>query len=169
MDIGKKLEELLLSRDRNVNDLANSIQVSPQTIYSIIKRNNAKVDLDLLQSIADELDASLDYFTGRKSRPVLSREERNLLMKYSFLDARGKVAVHALIDAENSYCRSLTQEIPKDRANEYLQPVAAHADNHSEEELMLLEEDVNSLRLLSEKKDTNEANRNGPHRFNRGE
>jgi transcriptional regulator with XRE-family HTH domain len=62
MSIGERLENLIKIKGTNVNQLAIKTNVNPQTIYSIIRRNNTKVDLDVLQAIADELNVTLDYF-----------------------------------------------------------------------------------------------------------
>jgi transcriptional regulator with XRE-family HTH domain len=69
MGIGEKLDELIVRRRRNANDVAKAIGVPVSTIYSIIRRNNTKVDLDVLQKIADELCVTLDYFTSRDEKP----------------------------------------------------------------------------------------------------
>ncbi len=68
MGIGDKLQELLDKRQRNVNDLSKATGVAASTIYSIIRRNNTKADLDVLQAIADELCVTLDYFSDSSSR-----------------------------------------------------------------------------------------------------
>jgi transcriptional regulator with XRE-family HTH domain len=65
MGIGSKLDTLIKERGRNVSDLAKATGVSAPTIYSIIRRDNTKVDLDILQAIADELCVTLDYFTEK--------------------------------------------------------------------------------------------------------
>lgn len=72
MAIGKKLEELLEKSNRNVNDLSLATGVKASTIYSMIKRDNTKADLDDLQAIADELGVTLDYFL---SEPKMQKEE----------------------------------------------------------------------------------------------
>lgn len=64
MGVGKKLQQLIALRNRNVNDIAQAINVSSSTLYSIIRRDNNKVDIDVLQDIANELDVTLDYFTS---------------------------------------------------------------------------------------------------------
>lgn len=69
MAIGAKLSNLINSRNTNVNQLAAATGVSPSTIYSIIKRDNMKVDLDDLQKIADELCVTLDYFANADDIP----------------------------------------------------------------------------------------------------
>ena len=49
--IGATLKRLLDERNMNVNELARRVNASPQTLYSVIKRNNGKVDFDLLLRI----------------------------------------------------------------------------------------------------------------------
>lgn len=68
MGIGDKLQELIDKRHRNVNDVARSTGVPASTIYSIIRRNNTKVDLEILQVLADELCVTLDYFSDSSSK-----------------------------------------------------------------------------------------------------
>lgn len=60
--IGNTLKEILKEENTNVNELANKIGVSNQTLYSIIKRDNAKVDFELLIKICDALNVSIDRF-----------------------------------------------------------------------------------------------------------
>jgi transcriptional regulator with XRE-family HTH domain len=60
--IGNTLKEILKEENTNVNELANKIGVSNQTLYSIIKRDNAKVDFELLIKICDTLNVSIDRF-----------------------------------------------------------------------------------------------------------
>ena len=62
MAVGKKLEELLKLREMNVNQLSLYTGINPQTMYSIIKRDNMKVNLDDLQKIAKFLNVPLEYF-----------------------------------------------------------------------------------------------------------
>lgn len=62
MGIGKKLSDLLSEKNMSVADLAKRIDIAPTTIYSIIQRNNKKVDIDVLISIADVLGVSAEYF-----------------------------------------------------------------------------------------------------------
>jgi transcriptional regulator with XRE-family HTH domain len=76
MPIGKRLDELIKIKNRNVNDLSKATGVKASTIYSIIRRNNTKVDLDDLQALADELSVTLDYFVSDevKSKPMPATE-----------------------------------------------------------------------------------------------
>lgn len=102
MGIGDKLNELLRVRNRKINELASTIGVSPQTLYSIAKRNNTKVDLDVLQKIADELCVTLDYFSDKEQNALhgLSPEAFNVASQYDTLGADGKRAVETILNLE---------------------------------------------------------------------
>ncbi len=60
--IGKTLQEVLKENGVNVNELANMISVSPQTLYSIIKRDNMKIDFEVLLKICSVLNVSVERF-----------------------------------------------------------------------------------------------------------
>lgn len=69
MGIGNKLDELLKKQNMTVTELARRVGVAPTTIYSIIQRNNKKVDIDVLLNIADVLGVDADYFRDSE-KPV---------------------------------------------------------------------------------------------------
>lgn len=62
MGIGKRLEELMAKRGINTNELAKLIGVAPTTLYSMIKRDSNRVDIDLIIKIAHALGMSADEF-----------------------------------------------------------------------------------------------------------
>ena len=62
MGLGEKLSGLLKEKGIKPGTLSTDINVNRSTIYSIIRRNNTKVDLSIIQSIADYLGVSIDYF-----------------------------------------------------------------------------------------------------------
>ncbi len=72
MAIGEKLARIITEKNRNVNDLATATGVNAQTIYSIIKRNNTKADLDDLFLLCDELGVSIDEF---RSEDIFSEKK----------------------------------------------------------------------------------------------
>lgn len=104
MAIGTKLDELLKLRGSNPNKLSKATNVSAATIYSIIRRNNTKVDLEDLQAICDELGVGLDYFVEKKnSNPdTITPWEKKLIERYRSLDARGRAAVDNIMAFELS-------------------------------------------------------------------
>lgn len=99
MSIGKRLEEIIEARETNVNRLAKNARVSPQTIYGIIKRDNTKVDINILLALAKELDVTLDYFAGGPL-DAKALDVDTFIAKYRQLDNHGKKIVQAMIDLE---------------------------------------------------------------------
>lgn len=67
MGIGSKLKKLIEEKNTNVNALANRANVKPTTLYSIIERDNTKVDIDVLIAIAKVLGVSVEYFSDSYS------------------------------------------------------------------------------------------------------
>lgn len=101
MGIGSTLQELLTLRGTNVNELAKQINISPQTLYSIIRRDNMKVDIDVLARISECLHVNMEYFYNqsldKKKFPELTevspRNDKNkqeLLQIYDELNADGQ-------------------------------------------------------------------------------
>lgn len=62
MGIGKKLEQLLTERETNANELARKLNVTPSTIYSMIKRDSKKADITLLVRISEIFGVDTAYF-----------------------------------------------------------------------------------------------------------
>lgn len=63
MGIGSKLQKIIAEKGTNVNELAGRAKVSPSTLYSIIKRDNTKVDIDVLIAICKVLGVPVEYFS----------------------------------------------------------------------------------------------------------
>ena len=97
MPIGDRLSELLKERKTNPNRLSKATGVSAATIYSIVRRNNTKVNLDDLQKICDELGVTLDYFSERIDS--ISREQTDPTLKqYEQLSASGQKAIGHVVN-----------------------------------------------------------------------
>lgn len=62
MGIGTTMGLLIKKSGITVSELSRRTEVPASTIYSIIKRDNKKVDIDVLLKIADELGISADQF-----------------------------------------------------------------------------------------------------------
>ena len=62
MDIGSKLEKLLKERNTNVNELSQKLNIAPTTIYSMIRRDSKKADIEVLFKLAKELGVDAEYF-----------------------------------------------------------------------------------------------------------
>lgn len=62
MGIGQTLQSLITARGTNVNAISVATGVNPQTLYSIIKRDSTKVNIDDLYKVAHFLGVDLNYF-----------------------------------------------------------------------------------------------------------
>ncbi len=85
--IGKTLDRILKEKGTNVNELAKNIGVSNQTLYSIIKRDNMKIDFELLLKICNELNVNVekfydDYIDSKSQQILLTDEEQQLILAY---------------------------------------------------------------------------------------
>ncbi len=115
MGIGSKLSKLMDINGTNANELARKIDVSPQTIYSIIKRDSKKADIEVLLKLADTLGVTAEYFvddinTGNgSSLEQYSKEELNHLKKYHNLDTLGQSHVDAVLQWETERIQQIQQ------------------------------------------------------------
>lgn len=69
MGIGSKLSTLLAERGMTVTELARRVKVAPTTIYSIIQRDNKKVDIDVLIRISKVLGVNAEFFADDYDEP----------------------------------------------------------------------------------------------------
>lgn len=118
MSIGNALNELIKLNDTNVNELARNIHVSPQTIYSIIKRNNKKIDMDILMKLSKALGVTPDYFYGEnfggsENHITVSLEEKEMIFAYRNLNQLGKSEVKKRIEELSFFEKyTLTKQLP---------------------------------------------------------
>lgn len=62
MAIGAKLDVLLKHEKMKVSKLSRLTGIPAQTIYAIIRRDSANVDLEILQKICKEMKIGISYF-----------------------------------------------------------------------------------------------------------
>lgn len=72
MGFGKSLELILKSRDITITDFAKKVNVSPNTLYSLISRDGNKVDIDLFNRICRALNIEPRVFSVRSDFEELS-------------------------------------------------------------------------------------------------
>lgn len=88
MGIGLKLESLMREKGTNANELAQKLGIAPTTIYSMIRRDSKKVDIEVLMKISRELGVEPEYFCDDSVPPkepvyddvitVYTRSRKNL-------------------------------------------------------------------------------------------
>lgn len=75
MGIGFKLDMLMKEKGTNANELAQKIGIPPTTIYSMIKRDSKKADIEVLVKIARELGVDTEYFCGERENTSKAEEK----------------------------------------------------------------------------------------------
>lgn len=98
---GSMLKEILAERGINISELARRLNISPQTLYSMVKRDNQKVDFDLMMRICAELEVPVERLSETASvpdMPVFS--EWQLISRYRRLDKSGKQLADMVIEHE---------------------------------------------------------------------
>ena len=126
--IGSTLKTLLQQRQMNVNELARCADVSPQTLYSVIRRDSMKIDFDVLLKICRALDVPVQTFYGgaEETSDMPDSGEWELLRKYRGLDAHGQELAGLVIDAEYRRVSVPERETPPTRVIPlYYTPAAA--------------------------------------------
>lgn len=114
--IGKVLQEILNEKNMNANELAKLIGVSNQTLYSIIKRNNMKIDFDILVKICASLDVGIERFYSEYQNSnieniILSNNEKKLVLAY-----REQPHLHEAVEKVLGIYNDEEAEYIKDRA-----------------------------------------------------
>lgn len=102
MAIGRILSDILKEKNTTVTDLARNINVAPTTIYSIIDRDNMKIDISVLIKICKSLEVDIEVFykdyldnNYADNKPKTSKE---LIEKYNKLNDDGKAKLNERLD-----------------------------------------------------------------------
>ena len=104
---GSMLKEILFEQGTNVSELARRLNVPPQTLYSMVKRDNQKVDFDLMMRICAELKVPVERMCENIELPELPDDsEWQLVLQYRKLDASGKALADMVISHELERVRS---------------------------------------------------------------
>ena len=123
--IGKTLDRILKEKGTNVNELAKNIGVSNQTLYSIIKRDNMKIDFELRLKICNELNVNVekfydDYIDSKSQQILLTDEEQQLILAYR-ANPSMQEAVKKLLDIDVSEKTIPTLVAARSSDNELMQ------------------------------------------------
>ena len=108
MGIGSILSALIEEKGSNVNKVAQEASISPQTLYSMIRRDSMKVDIEVLIRVCRVLDVPVEYvynkYKGEEKakQPLFSPHETKLIKKYRALDDNGRATVDSVLNTLHS-------------------------------------------------------------------
>lgn len=112
--VGEKLELLLKAKGIRPGTLATMTGINKGTIYSIIKRNNKKVDYSIMQTIAEALDVPVEYFHEAEPAqevPSLHLDDEEARLLRAWRGAEAGVRVLALEMLENHQAGKETENL----------------------------------------------------------
>jgi repressor LexA len=98
---GSMLKEILDEQGVSVSELARRLDISPQTLYSMVKRDSQKVDFDLMLRICTELQVPTERFSEDSRVPDMpDGDEWDLVRRWRALDEPGRHVTSLVMDAE---------------------------------------------------------------------
>lgn len=109
MGIGKSLQMIMDSLGTNPSDLSDRTGIHKATIYSIIKRDNTKVDVEILLKICKELGVSTDDVLNYNSERIIITKHEQMLVKAYRSHKELQPAVDKMLDIMST---SATELVP---------------------------------------------------------
>ena len=105
MGIGSRLEQLLREKNKRPGTLAREADVSKNTVYSIIKRDNDKVDAEILTRLARALGVPVSALYGETgAKGDLPNHPAILPIGTQRVPLLGNIACGEPIYAEPDFC-----------------------------------------------------------------
>lgn len=98
---GSMLKEVLQEQGISISELARRLNVSAQTLYSMVKRDNQKVDFDMMMHICQQLDVPVEHFCEDTALPKMpDLREWQFIGKYRRLSEGSKQLVDLVMEHE---------------------------------------------------------------------
>lgn len=101
----ERLRELRLELGKTQQEMADLLSIT-SSAYSLYETGKRQLNYENLLLLADYFEVSLDYLFGRSKVKTLPLEttpaDQRLIAQYHALDSRGKKAVQALLELEQT-------------------------------------------------------------------
>ena len=103
MGVGSRLDQLLKQNHKRPGTLAREAGVSKNTVYSILKRDNDKVDPDILTKLSRALNVPLSAFFAQEEDQPLPAHPAILPISTRAVPLLGSIACGSPIPAEPDF------------------------------------------------------------------
>lgn len=146
------LNERIKSRRLQLNltllDVAEHLGVKEATAQRYESGEIKNIKHETIVSLSELFKCSPAYLMGWMDQATLpnvengfSQHDINIIKKYNSLDDKGKHTVNTVLDMEYTRVHK-----------PYLEVIAAHSDDYSEEQRILMEKDLDMLEKLHERR-----------------
>lgn len=119
-------------------DVADKLGVKEATAQRYESGAIKTIKHDIIVKLAEILKCDPAYLMGWQNEPIKKsvpeQESENLIRKFTALDQKGKHTVRTVLEVEYERCMKQRME-----------PIAAHNDDMSDEQLKLMMEDIDEL------------------------
>ena len=145
LTFGGKIKEARKAKNLTQKQLAEKIGAKHNSV-SDWENNKNKPDPDTIELLCGVLDITPNYLLSLET-VEFSPVEKLLINKYRFLDPHGQDMVDTVLGKEFDRCEQLKQlndktKFPSISQQTYLEPVAAHADAESTDEMKQFDDNM---------------------------
>lgn len=133
MDMGQKIYDLRNQKGMTLEELGTKVGVGKSTVRKWENGIIANMKRDKIAKVAEALETSPAYLMGweepLEQRPI-SKSDQEFLLKYHFIDEKGRHTVDTVLEMEYNRCQSAVDskisKISSAQDKSYLLPDAAH-------------------------------------------
>lgn len=132
--LNQRIKERRLALDLTLAEVAERLGVKEATVQRYESGEIKNIKHETIGRLATMLQCSPMYLMGwEQTHVVLEDDHKDIIRKYEQLDAKGKHTVNTVLEMEYRRCAPL------------FEPIAAHNDDMSEDELLLMQKDIEQL------------------------
>ncbi|WP_027399825.1 helix-turn-helix domain-containing protein [Anaerovorax odorimutans] len=146
-EIGNRIKYARDLRKATLDDVAKKVGIAKSTVQRYESGKIEKIKLPVLESIANALSVNPAWLVGKSEETELSlsnqsirlsANEKELLHTYNRCSSTGKERIL-------NYSKKVLDIEKEEKRVDYLQPIAAHNDDTSDEQIELMKQDLEDL------------------------
>lgn len=133
MDMGQKIYDLRIKRGMTLEELGTKVGVGKSTVRKWENGIIANMKRDKIAKVAEALETTPAYLMGWEEtteHEPTSKPDQDLLLKYHYIDEKGKHTVDTVLDMEYNRCKKTNQsKVPtlnSEEGKSHLMPLASH-------------------------------------------
>ena len=98
----ERIKQLAIEQGRSLTYLCRQLGFASRSYFNDIEKNHREIPQDKLEILAEIFDVTVDYLLGKEDKkiplgPIIEREEDELWVKITALDATDRIKADAFI------------------------------------------------------------------------